>query len=147
MQLRQQPTHSRLKFINDYLQGAQRVEDKEYTFTSLGISESSYNRDKSTLSVLEENTSTGVASPSRTDLSSPSCHLPPLVISTLNPLSQSSDLDSPTTSLSSASSLCSEAMVEDSCPPKYLPQKMLTCRVDAEVPGMGDVIPVSVVDS
>ena len=146
MQLRQQPTHSRLKFIDDYLEGTRRVEDKEYAFASLGMPESSYNRDKSTLSVLEENITIGVAPPSCTDPSSPTRHLPHLVTTLVNPPSQISDLESPTTSLSSASSLFSEAMLEESCL-EYLPQKTPTCRDDAGVPGMGGVLSVSIVDS
>lgn len=148
LQLRQQPTHSRLKFIDDYLEDARKGEDKEYSFTSPWIPESTHNRDNSTILVLAENITTCVASPSSTVPSSPRSHLPSLVTTThLLPFSQSSDLDSPTTSLSSASSLFSEVMIEDSCPPESLPQKISTSQDDAGAQNLGDLLSVSITDS
>ena len=116
LQLRQEPTHNRLKFIDDYLEDARRGGEKEYAFVELRIPESNtttHQRDKSTLSLHGGNVTTCVAPPSCTDHSSPSRHLSHPVTATLIPtLSQSSDPDSLTISLSDASSLLSEAMVE-----------------------------------
>lgn len=148
LQLRQQPTHTRLKLIDDYLEGARRGEDKEYTFVSLGMSESSTTTHKRDLSVLGENITTCVASPSSTAPSSPGHHLPRPVTTTLIPtFSQSSDLSSPTTSSSDASDLLPEAMVEDSCPHEYLSQRSCAYRDGSDVTSLGGVLSVSIVET
>jgi len=95
--LRQQPTNSRLTFIDDYLESARRDQDKEYTSVSLGP-EPTHARDKSARPSPGENIPTGVTSPSCTDSGPPSRHLPCPVIAALILPSQSSDLDSPTNS-------------------------------------------------
>ncbi|KAI9441929.1 hypothetical protein H4582DRAFT_1426636 [Lactarius indigo] len=141
-QLRQQPTHSRLKFIDEYLEGARRGED---TFVSLGMPESSTTTHKLNRSVLGENTTTCVASPSSTAPSSPGHHLPRPITTTLIPtFSQSSDLGSPTTSSPVTPNLLPEAMVEDPCPPEYLSQR--TCTYP-DVPSPGGVLPISIVET
>ncbi len=145
LQLRQQPTHSRLKSIDDYLEGARRGEDKEYAFVSESNT-TTHKRDKSTLSVLGENITTCIASPSRTDPSSPGRHLSRPVTRTLTPtFSQCSDLSSPTTSSSGAPNLL--LVEEDSCLPEYLPQRTCTYRDGPDVPSSGGVLSVSIVEA
>lgn len=149
LQLRQQPAHSRLKFIDDYLEDARRAEDKVYSFESPWTPESTHNRDNTTIPELAENISTGVALPSSADPSSPRSHLPRLVTNIhIVPYSQISN-DSPTSFLSSVSSIFSEAMAEDSdsCPPESLIQKSSTSRDDAGVPSLGDPLSASMADS
>lgn len=149
-QLRQQPTHSRLKFIDDYLEDARRGGEKEYAFVPLVMQASNTTAregDKSTHSVLGEHIATRVASPSRSDPGSPSRHLPRLVTAALiSAFPQSTDLDSPTTSFSGTSNLLSEAMVEDSCPPEYLSQRNPAPRDDPDVPNSGGVLSLSLVE-
>jgi len=148
LQLRRQPTYSWLKFIDDYSEDAQRGKEKEHAFTSLAMLESTHKPDECTVPIPGENITTRIASPSCTDPGSPRCHLPRLITTTHNPpFSQSSDLDSPTPSLSTASSLFSEAMEEDSCPPEYLPQNTSACRDEAGVPSSGGVRSVSIAES
>ena len=149
LQFRQQPTHSRLKFIDDYLEDARRAEDKVYSFASPWTPEPTHNWDNTTIPELAENISTGVASPSSADPSSPRSRLPRLVTNIhIVPYSQISD-DSPTSFLSGVSSIFSEAMAEDSdsCPPESLIQKSSTSRDDAGVTSLGDSLSASMADS